>query len=216
MTHSRHVDPFRTPLDRAHAHAVGWLESLDDRPVPARVDADTVAGALGRALPEGPTPAEDVVDLLATECEPGLVAMPGGRFFGFVIGGSQPAALAADWLVSSWDQNTVLRKVTPATVAVEEVAAMWFLELLGLPAESGVGFATGATMANFTGLVAARDATLRARGWDLSRGLAGSPPIRVLAGRERHSSADLALRFAGLPAAELVDADDEGRIRPDA
>ena len=100
-------------------------------------------------------PPRSVVDLLATACEPGLTAMPSGRFFGFVIGGSQPAALASDWLASAWDQNTVLRKVTPAVVAVEEVAAAWFLELLGLPPESGDGFATGATMANFTGLAAA-------------------------------------------------------------
>src|SRR5680860_228288 len=118
--------------------------------------------ALGRALPEGPTPAEDVVDLLAAACDPGLVAMPSGRFFGFVIGGAQPAALAADWLVSAWDQNAILRKVTPAAAAVEEVAAAWLLDLLDLPSGSGVGFVTGATMANFTGLAAARDELLRA------------------------------------------------------
>ena len=123
-----------------------------------------MAAALGRDLPDGATPAEDVVDLLATACEPGLVAMPSGRFFGFVIGGSEPAALAADWLVSAWDQNTVLRKVTPAVAAVEEIAAGWFLDLLGLPSESGVGFVTGATMANFTGLASARDALLPCSG----------------------------------------------------
>ncbi|MEO7352645.1 MAG: aminotransferase class V-fold PLP-dependent enzyme [Marmoricola sp.] len=215
MADSSHVLPFKVPLERAHEHALTWLGSLDDRPVSPQSDADEVLDALGRDLPEGSTSAEDVVDLLAAACEPGLVAMPSGRFYGFVIGGSQPAALAADWLVSAWDQNTVLRKVTPAVAAVEELAAAWFLQLMGLPAESGVGFATGATMANFTGLAAARDTLLRARGWDLDRGLAGSPPVRVLAGRERHASADVALRYLGLRAAELVDADDEGRIRPD-
>jgi glutamate/tyrosine decarboxylase-like PLP-dependent enzyme len=203
-----------TALDHAHEHARRWLDSLADRPVSPQVDADAVTEALGRALPDGPTPPEEVVDLLATACEPGLTGMPSGRFFGFVIGGSQPAALAADWLVGAWDQNTVLRKVTPAVVAVEEVAAAWFLDLLGLPSESGVGFVTGATMANFTGLAAGRDTLLRKAGWELSRGLAGSPPLRVLAGRERHSSADLALRFLGLPAAELVEADEQGRIVP--
>ena len=203
-------------LDRAHEHARRWLASLADRPVSPQADADAIAAALGRELPDGPTPAEDVVDLLATACEPGLTAMPSGRFFGFVIGGSQPAALASDWLASAWDQNTVLRKVTPAVVAVEEVAAAWFLELLGLPPESGVGFATGATMANFTGLAAGRDTLLMKAGWELSRGLAGSPPLRVLAGQERHTSADLALRFLGLPAAELVEADEQGRIVPEA
>jgi glutamate/tyrosine decarboxylase-like PLP-dependent enzyme len=203
-------------LDRAHEHARRWLGSLDERQVSPVADADAVATALGRTLPDGPTAAEDVVDLLAAACEPGLTAMPSGRFFGFVIGGSQPAALASDWLVSAWDQNAVMRKVTPAVAAVEEVAAGWFLDLLGLPAQSGVGFVTGATMANFTGLAAGRDHLLRQAGWDLSRGLAGSPPIRVLAGQERHSSADLALRFLGLPAAELVEADEQGRIVPEA
>ncbi len=216
MDDSSRDDLFRRPLARAHAHALSWLDSLEDRPVSPQVDADSVLRALGQDLPEGPTPAEGVVDLLATGCEPGLVAMPSGRFYGFVIGGSQPAALAADWLVSAWDQNAVLRKVTPAVAAVEEIAASWCLELLGLPRESGVGFVTGATMANFTGLAAARNAVLTARGWDLDRGLAGSPPIRVLAGRERHASVDIALRYLGLPVAELVETDQEGRIRPEA
>ncbi len=218
-TRAPHTDlalPLDPALDRAHEHARRWLASLADRPVSPRADADTIAAALGRDLPEGATPAEDVIDLLATACEPGLTGMPSGRFFGFVIGGSQPAALAADWLVGAWDQNAVLRKVTPAVAAVEEVAASWFLELLGLPAGSGVGFVTGATMANFTGLASGRDTLLMKAGWDLSRGLAGSPPLRVLAGRERHSSADLALRFLGLPAAELVEADQEGRVVPEA
>ncbi len=216
MPDSPHLLPFRSPLERAHEHALSWLDSLEDRPVPPRADADKVIGALGRDLPEGPTPAEEVVDLLATECEPGLVAMPSGRFYGFVIGGSQPAALAADWLVSAWDQNAVMRKVTPGVAAVEEIAADWCLDLLGLPSGSGVGFVTGATMANFTGLAAARNSVLTARGWDLDRGLAGSPPVRVLAGRERHASADIALRYLGLPVAELVDADEEGRARPES
>jgi glutamate/tyrosine decarboxylase-like PLP-dependent enzyme len=191
------------------------LDSLDDRPVSARSDADAVVAALGPMLPEEPTPAEEVVDLLANSCDPGLVAMPSGRFFGFVIGGAQPAALAADWLVSAWDQNAILRKVTPAAAAVEELAATWLLDLLGLPPDSGVGFVTGATMANFTGLAAGRDELLRSRGWDLARGLAGSPPLRVLAGRERHASVEVALRYLGLPAPALVDVDDQGRIRPD-
>ena len=207
---------FGLPLARAHEHALAWLESLEDRPVSARSDADAVGTALGRTLPEGPTPAEEVVDLLAAACDPGLVAMPSGRFFGFVTGGAQPAALAADWLVSAWDQNAILRKVTPAAAAVEELAAVWLLDLLGLPPGSGVGFVTGATMANFTGIAAARDELLRVAGWDLARGLAGAPAIRVLAGRERHASVELALRYLGLPAPVLVDVDEQGRVRPDA
>jgi glutamate/tyrosine decarboxylase-like PLP-dependent enzyme len=203
-------------LDRAHAHATRWRHSLGDRPVPATADADTVGDALGWSLPEGPTPAGEVVDLLAEAVGPGLVAMPSGRFFGFVIGGSHPAALAADWLVGAWDQNAVLRQVTPGVAAAEEVAGSWLLELLGLPAGSGVGFVTGATTANFTAVAAGRDELLRREGWDISRGLAGGPAIRVLAGRERHDSVDLALRYTGLPAPELVDVDREGRVRPDA
>jgi glutamate/tyrosine decarboxylase-like PLP-dependent enzyme len=203
-------------LERAHALATTWLGSLDDRPVPARAGADAVADALGRDLPDEPTTAADVVDLLAEAVEPGLVAMPSGRFFGFVIGGSHPAALAADWLVGAWDQNAVLRQVTPGVAAVEEVAGTWLLDLLGLPPGSGVGFATGATTANFTGIASGRDALLRAAGWDVARGLAGGPAVRVLAGRERHDSIDLALRYAGLPSPELVDVDDQGRVRPDA
>ncbi len=203
-------------LRRAHEHAATWLHSLGDRPVPARVDADTVADALGRELPDGPAEAADVVDLLASAGEPGLTAMPSGRFFGFVTGGSHPAALAADWLVSVWDQNAILRKVTPAVAAVEEVAAGWLLELLGLPGGCGVGFVTGATAANFTGIAAGRDELLRRAGWDPVRGLAGGPPLRVVAGRERHDSVELALRYAGLPRPELVDVDREGRVVPGA
>ena len=203
-------------LDRAHAHATAWLGSLDHRPVPARTDADAVTEALGGDLPEGSSAAPDVVDLLAGAVEPGLVAMPSGRFFGFVIGGSHPAALAADWLVGAWDQNAVLRQVTPGVAAAEEVAGTWLLDLLGLPASSGVGFATGATTANLTGILAGRDTLLRRAGWDASRGLVGGPAVRVLAGRERHDSVDLALRYAGLPAPELVDVDTEGRVRPEA
>ena len=151
-------------LDRAHAHATAWLGSLDHRPVPARADADAVTEALGGDLPAGSSAAPDVVDLLAGAVEPGLVAMPSGRFFGFVIGGSHPAALAADWLVGAWDQNAVLRQVTPGVAAAEEVAGAWLLDLLGLPASSGVGFATGATTANLTGILAGRDTLLRRTG----------------------------------------------------
>jgi glutamate/tyrosine decarboxylase-like PLP-dependent enzyme len=220
MTTSAHGSPygptFHRALDRAHAHALAWLDSLDERPVTATATADEVASTLGRVLPDGTTPPEQVLDLMATACEPGLVAMPSGRFFGFVTGGSQPAALAADWLVSAWDQNAILRKVTPAAAALEELAGSWLVDLLGLPTGSAVGFVTGATTANFAALAAARDAVLRPTGWDPSRGLAGAAPVRVLAGRERHASVDLALRYLGLPAPELVDVDDQGRVRPDA
>jgi glutamate/tyrosine decarboxylase-like PLP-dependent enzyme len=203
-------------LNRARDHAMSWLESLDERPVPARVDAEEMVRRLGE-LPDGPTPAEAVVDLLAEACEPGLVAIPSGRFFGMVIGGSLPAALGADWLTSAWDQNVGLRSLTPAGAAVEEVAGQWLLDLLGLPSGSAVGFVTGATMANFTCLAAARDTVLRRAGYDVqTAGLAGGPAVRVLVGAERHPSVDLPLRFLGLGDPHAVPADERGRIRPDA
>ncbi|MGO4258392.1 pyridoxal phosphate-dependent decarboxylase family protein [Marmoricola sp. RAF53] len=200
-------------LARAHANALTWFDTLPERAVPARAPVAEVTAALGTDLPDGPTPAAGVVDLLATACEPGLVAMGSPRFFGFVIGGAHPAALGADWLASAWDQNSFLRQVTPAHSAVEDVTRGWLLDLLGLPAEAAVGFVTGATMSNFTCLAAARDAVLRRAGWDVgTAGLTGSPRVRVLVGRERHDTVDLALRYLGLGTPEVVDADDQGRI----
>lgn len=204
-------------LDRAHQHASRWLASLADRDVPPRAGAAEVADRLGRDLPDGPTDAAAVVDLLAEASEPGLTAIPSGRFFGFVMGGTHPAALAADWLTSAWDQNAGLRSVTPASMAVEDLAEAWVLDLLGLPEGSSVGFVTGGTMANFTCLAAARDEVLRRVGWDVgTRGLVGSPGVRVLVGEERHDSVDLVLRYLGLGEPEPVAADAQGRVRVDA
>ncbi len=204
-------------LDHANRHANHWLDTLATRPVPPRASVAEVTAALGTELPAGPTPANEVIDLLARACEPGLTAMPSGRFYGMVIGGTHPAALAADWLVSAWDQNAVLRAVSPAHAAVEDVASKWLLDLLGLPETSGVGFVTGATMSNFTCLAAARDAVLAKHGWDAARrGLSGSPRVRVLVGAQRHDTVDLALRYLGLGAPEPVPADDQGRIDPAA
>jgi glutamate/tyrosine decarboxylase-like PLP-dependent enzyme len=204
-------------LDHANRHANRWLDSLLTRPVPPRASAAEVIGALGTELPAGPTPASEVIDLLADACEPGLTAMPSGRFYGMVIGGTHPAALAADWLVSAWDQNAVLRAASPAHAAVEDVASAWLLDLLGLPETSGVGFVTGATMSIFTCLAAARDAVLRKHGWDVAaHGLSGSPRVRVVVGAQRHDTVDLALRYLGLGAPEPVRADDQGRIDPGA
>ena len=211
------TDDYASALERAHEHAAKWLASQADRPVPPRADADEVVKALGQTLPEGPSDPVKVVDLLAEAVEPGLMAMPSGRFFGWVIGGTLPAALASDWLVSAWDQNAGMRYATPGVAAIEEVAAAWLLDLLGLPAEADVGFVTGATMANFTGLAAGRQRVLTDAGWDLDRdGLTGAPKVTVLAGGERHGTVDLALRYLGLGAPTVVPADEQGRIRPDA
>ncbi|MEO6144617.1 MAG: aminotransferase class V-fold PLP-dependent enzyme [Dermatophilaceae bacterium] len=211
------MDQHSAALDRAHQHALDWLSSLDERPVPPQASIDQVVQALGAVLPEEGSDAAEVVDLMAAACGPGLTAMPSGRFFGFVIGGTHPAALAADWMVSAWDQNCGLRRVTPAHSAVEDVTSAWLLDLLGLPSDSAVGFVTGATMANFTGLAAGRDAVLRRAGWDAAqRGLNGGPRVRVLVGAERHETVDLALRYLGLGAPEPVQVDEQGRLRADA
>jgi len=211
------MDDRTEALRRAGEHAGAWLDSLATRPVPPQATVEEVTAALGTALPDGPTPAPDVVDLLAAACDPGLTAMPSGRFYGMVIGGSHPAALAADWLTSAWDQNSALRTVTPAHTAVEDVTSAWLLDLLGLPATSAVGFVTGATTANFTALAAARTEVLRRVGWDVrADGLTGAPRVRVLVGAERHESVDLALSYLGLGAPEVVPADDQGRISVEA
>ncbi len=207
--------PRDAALDVAQKHARAWLDSLDDRPVPGRQSADELVASFGE-LPDGSGDPAETVELLARLCEPGLTAMPSGRFFGFVIGGTHPAGLATDWLTSAWDQNSGMRFLAPAQAAVDDVAGRWLLELLGLPADCGVGLGTGATMSNFTCLAAARDAVLRRAGWEISRGLNSAPPVRVLVGAERHDTVDLALRYLGLGDPEPVPADSQGRIDPAA
>jgi glutamate/tyrosine decarboxylase-like PLP-dependent enzyme len=172
-----------------------------------------ILDGFGSTFPDGPSDPVDVIKSLAETAEPGLMAMGSGRFFGWVIGGTVPAALAADWLISAWDQNAGLRFATPGVVAAEETAARWTLDMLGLPAAAAVGFVTGATMANFSCLAAAREHVLRAAGWDAgTRGLAGGPAVRVLVGAERHDTIDLTLRYLGLGAPTVVPADEQGRI----
>jgi glutamate/tyrosine decarboxylase-like PLP-dependent enzyme len=210
-------DEYKDVLDRATARSMEWIESIPDRPVAPRVNVDAMKKAFARPLQDEAVDPVDVVEELATLAEPGLMAMPSGRFFGWVIGGTLPAALGADVLVSSWDQNAGMRYASPATAAIEEVAGEWLLDLLGLPAGSDVGFPTGATMANWTGLAAARAHVLDQVGWDLSsKGLQGAPLVTVLAGAERHASVDLALRYLGLGLPTIVASDSEGRIRVDA
>ncbi len=214
---SFHADDFDLPLEHAAARARSWLRDEADGPVPPATGIDDVLAGMGRVLPDSPTDATQVVDELADAVEPGLMSMGSGRFFGWVIGGTLPAALAADWLVSAWDQNSALRFATPGAVAVEEVAASWILDLLELPDDCEVGFVTGAQMANFTCLAAARQQVLTAAGWDLDTlGLTGAPRVTVLTSEDRHATVDLALRYLGLGAPTLVAVDAQGRIRPDA
>ena len=210
-------DEYAAALAAAAGHSQAWLASLQHRPVGPRLHASDLGGVFGGPLPEAGMPAAEVVDYLATHAEPGLMAMPSGRFFGWVIGGTLPAALASDWLVSAWDQNACLRYATPATAAIEDSAGHWLLELLGLPSTADVGFVTGATMANFTGMAAARWRLLADAGWDLDRdGLSGAPRIRCFVGRERHDTVDVALRYLGLGQPTQVDADGQGRLVPAA
>jgi glutamate/tyrosine decarboxylase-like PLP-dependent enzyme len=185
--------------------------------VPPEVAADPIRAAADDRLGDGPCDPEQVVHELAGLVEPGLMAVGSGRFYGWVMGGGLPAALAADWMVSAWDQNAGMRYATPGVAVAEEIAGGWLLDLLGLPATASVGFTTGATMANFAGLAAGRHAVLAKAGWDVETdGLIGAPPLRVLAGEERHASVDLALRYLGLGAPVLVAADEQGRMLPAA
>jgi glutamate/tyrosine decarboxylase-like PLP-dependent enzyme len=209
----------RKVLERVLDEASGFLDGLDSRRVAARTDADGVANFLRRPLPDkGANPLEVIEELIAG-AEPGVLATPSGRFFGWVIGGVLPATLAADWLTSTWDQNAGLLASSPAAAGVEWVTSEWLLDLLGLPASAAVGFVTGAMIANFTCLAAGRHEVLRRAGWNVERdGLHGAPEVTVIVGEERHETVDVALRFLGLGEARsiVVPADDQGRIWLDA
>ena len=211
------ADSYRDALDRAEGHVLDWLDSVDTRHVGPTATVEQLTAAFGGALNEQPIEPGAVIDELARLAEPGLMAMPSGRFFGWVIGGTLPAALGADWMVSAWDQNAAMRLATPASAAAEEVAGHWLLELLHLPPASAVGFATGGTTANFVGLAAGRQFVLDQAGWDLEvDGMSGAPKITVLVGEERHTSVDMALRYLGLGHGQIVAADEQGRILPTA
>jgi glutamate/tyrosine decarboxylase-like PLP-dependent enzyme len=202
-------------LNAAAEHAERFLRALDERPVGARADARAVREALGDALPDRGEDPVAVIDALATGADPGIVASAGPRHFGFVIGGALPAALAADWLVSVWDQCAAFHSLSPAAAAIEELAAEWTLELLGLPQQATVGFVTGGQGANTTALAAARHAVLERAGWDVERvGLTGAPRVNLVCGEQAHATIFTALRLLGLGSepAIRVRADDQGRM----
>ncbi len=204
-------------LQHAADMAIAYRSALPTRRVGAEPDitAADLRTRLGGPLPRRPTDARAVIDELGAGVDPGLIAISGPRYFGFVMGGSVPAALAADWLTSAWDQNVGLYLATPAASVVEEVVADWLVELFGLPVGTSVGFVSGATMANFTAVAAARHAVLRAAGWDVEeQGLQGAPPVRVIVGNDVHVSLLNALRYAGLGRGrvERIASDDEGRM----
>jgi glutamate/tyrosine decarboxylase-like PLP-dependent enzyme len=210
-------------LRRAAELGIEFVQGLPERHVGAQADADHLAAKLGGPLPdEGQDPVA-VVEEMARVLEPGLVASAGPRYFGFVVGGSLPASGAADWLTGAWSQNAALHSLSPAAAAAELVAGSWMLDLLGLPADSGFGFSTGAGLGNAVGLAAARHAVLAKAGWDVeARGLYGAPEVGVVIGDDAHSTLLTALQYLGFGRERVVriPADDQGRMRaellPDA
>ena len=205
----------RRVLGRAAELGIAYVESVPDRPVRPSATVSELRRALDEPLPEGPTEPLEVVEELARVAEPGLAPMGSGRYFGFVIGGALPAALAADWLTTAWDQNAGLALPTPAAAVVEEVAGRWLKEVLGIPAGASFALVTGCQMAHATALAAARNHVLSLAGHDVERqGLAACPPIRIVAGANRHGTIDRALRLLGFgtDSVRVVPIDDRGRM----
>ncbi len=199
--------------------AARYLASLDTRGVAVSPEARGRLAALDESLPDGPTDPTVVLALLDEIGSPATTATAGGRFFGFVVGGSLPAALAAHWLAGAWDQDAGMSAICPIGATLEEVARRWMLDLLGLPPESGAAFVTGGTMANFSALAAARHAVLAREGWDVERdGLFGAPPITVIVGAEAHVSLAKSLGLLGFGRGRVVrvPVDTQGRMRADA
>jgi glutamate/tyrosine decarboxylase-like PLP-dependent enzyme len=186
-------------LERASRHARAFVAGLDTMPAGATAPVAALRAALHRPLPDGPRDDVAVIDDLVRGVEGGLQGSPTGRFFGWVIGGTLPVAIAADWLTSAWDQNAASHTLAPAAAVVEEICGVWLKDLLGLPPGASFGLVTGCQMAHATALAAARHRLLADRGIDVERvGLAGTPPIRVLTGEHRHESIIRAVRLLGL------------------
>ena len=199
--------------------ATRFVESLPERRVAAAREAGELVPALGGALPRNGMPASEILARLDEIGGQGVVASAGPRYFGFVTGGALPASVAASWLAAVWDQNAFSEVSSPVGAAVEQIAMRWVLEILGLPAEAGVAFVTGATMANFTALAAARRAVLLAHGHDVDRhGLHGGPEVTVVVGEQAHATLFKALGLLGLGRERVVrvPADEQGRLRVDA
>ena len=209
----------RELLQRTAEIAADFLATLPDRPVALGTSAESLRASLGGPLPESGEPSLEIVERLAVAAEPGLIASAGPRYFGFVIGGSHPATVAADWLTSTWDQNAGLYATGPAASVVEEVAASWLLDLLRLPDSASVGLTTGCSAANFTALAAARHSLLAASGWDVEeRGLYGAPEMHVVIGAEAHVTILTALQSLGLGRGRVhrAETDEQGRMRPES
>lgn len=209
----------RQLLNETAERAIRYLDALPERRVAPSTDAVENLAALRTPLPDGPTSPDAVLKQLDEIGSPATMAMPGPRFFGFVIGGALPATVTASWLATAWNQNSGLYTTTPVTAELERVALGWLLDILRLPAESGGAFVTGATVANFTALAAARHSVLARVGWNVEAdGLFGAPPITVVTGAEAHPTVYKSLGMLGLGRSRVVKVpvDDQGRLRVEA
>jgi len=209
----------RQLLEHTAQRAIDYLEDLESRNVAPTPDAIAGLERFDEPMPDGPTDPEVVLQLLDEVGSPATMAMAGPRFFGFVTGGSLPAALAANWLAGAWDQATSFYKITPPSAVLEQIALGWLVDLFGLPPGCGGAFVTGATLANFSALAAARHTALTRAGWDVEAdGLFGAPPITVVIGEEAHPSVFKCLGLLGLGRNRVVKVpvDGQGRMRPDA
>ncbi|HEV3220406.1 MAG TPA: pyridoxal-dependent decarboxylase [Candidatus Acidoferrales bacterium] len=210
---------FKQPLDQAFRAAISYIENLDNSPVAATVDLQTLRERLGKPLTDEGAPAERVVAELVHDAEEGLIGTSGGRFFAWVIGGSIPAALAADWISSVWDQNASIYATSPAAAVIEEVVGKWLKEILGLPPHASFALVTGCQMAHTTCLAAARYALLEKHGWDIEeKGLYGAPRIRILSSGMRHGTFARAIRLLGFGKSQvkILASDSQDRLVPEA
>lgn len=212
-------DDYLNSLSRAANEAIDYRTRTDDAERTPIASPAQMNAAFAGPVPEHGEAGEAVIEALIANATPGLRAMTHPRFFGWVIGSSHPVGVAADWLASAWGQNSGNATATPAAAAAEKVAAGWLLDLLDLPRDASVGFTTGATVANFVGLAAARSELLQREGWDVEGdGLFGAPPVTVLIGADAHATVYSGLRYLGLGTRRVVtlDTDDYGQILPSA
>ena len=210
---------FQAPLEVAAARAMSYLSKLNERPVGAAADAAVLRARIAKPLSRCGLPAEQVVSELAADVDGGLHGVASGRFFAWVIGGSLPAALGADWLTSAWDQNAHNYGTGPAAAITEEVVGGWLKELFGLPRESSFALVTGCQMAHFVCLASARHALLAKRAWNVEvNGLSGAPPIRVMSSDQAHGSIDRAVSMLGIGTSNIIklSSDSGGRLEADA
>lgn len=196
---------YRNLLESTLTHALKYIESLNEAPVNATASLSELRQRLGHPLTDQGMEATQVTDELVADVQGGLLGTSGGRFFGWVVGGTVPAALAADWLTSTWDQPAALYASGPAIAVIEEICGKWLKELLGLPQQASFALVTGCSMAHVTCLAAARNSLLARHNWDVERqGLAGAPPIRILSNNQRHGSIARTVRLLGLGTDSIV------------